>query len=332
MEYSRKTEREISESGVEFDARSVYARLGKITDARKAKGRRYGLSNILMIILMAKLCGEDKVLGIADWAKNRQAELIQLLGLERQSLPDHNTYRRILAYVVYEEEIERLVGESNQAGAHGEVYALDGKAMRGMRKKEESLSEYALSACDVKEGKVLSQVQIGRKENEMSKASQALKLVKIQGKVITADALHTQKRLAIQILEGQADFVLPVKENQARLHKSIQQLFAPEYPKPGFGKIKTDFETAQKVNKGHGRLEVRTIQTSQMLNSYSGWTGLAQVYRLERTIQYWPSAKCYRSTHEVEFGITSLPRLKASPARLLEIRRAHGEITAFSKS
>lgn len=323
MEYSRKTEREISESGVEFDVGSVYDRLGKITDARKAKGKRYGLTSILMIIIIAKLCGEDKATGIADWAKNRQAELIKLLGLERQSLPHHNTYRRILAYVVYEKEIERLVGEYNQAGEHGEVYALDGKAIRGMRKKDEALSEYALSVCDVKQGKVLSQVQIGRKENEISKASQALKLVKIKGKVITADALHTQKRFATQILDGEADFVLPVKENQARLYKSIQELFAPEYPKPGFGKIKTDFETAQKVNKGHGRLEVRAIQTSEMLNAYSGWPGLAQVYRLERTIQYWRSAKCYRTTYQVEFGITSLTRLTTSPTRLLEIRRAH---------
>ena len=240
-----------------------------------------------MIVFMAKLCGEDKPLGIADWAKNRQAELIKLLGLERQSMPNHNTYRRILAYAIYEDEIERLVGEYNQEGEHGEVYAMDGKAIRGMRKKDESISEYALSVCDVKQGKVLSQVQVGRKENEISKAPEALKLVKIEGKVVTGDAMHTQKRLSTQILEGHGDFVFPVKENQGRLYKSIQELFAPEYPRPGFGKIQTDFQTAQKVNKGHGRLEVRTIQTSEMLNSYSGWPGLAQVYRLERTIQYW---------------------------------------------
>lgn len=328
MQYSREIGREISENGIEFDVGSVYARLEKITDVRKAKGKRYSLITILMIILMAKLCGEDKPMGIADWAKNRQAELIKLLGLERQSMPNHNTYRRILAYTLYEDEIERLVGEYNQEGEHGEVYALDGKAIRGMRKKDETISEYALSVCDVKQGKVMSQVQVGRKENEISKAPEALKLVKIVGKVVTGDAMHTQKRFALQILEGQGDFVLPVKENQERLYKNIQELFAPEYPKPGFGKIQTDFQTAQKVNKGHGRLEVRTIQTSEMLNSYCNWPGLAQVYRLERTIQYWRSGKCYRTTCEVEFGITSLSRQQASASRLLEIRRAHWGIEA----
>ncbi|HND48959.1 MAG TPA: ISAs1 family transposase [Anaerolineales bacterium] len=326
MEYSRKVEREISENEIEFDLGSVYARLSKLTDVRKAKGKRYSLTTILMIILMAKLCGENTPLGIADWAKNRQAELVKILGLDRPSMPNHNTYRRILAYVVYEEEIERLVGEYNQQGEHGEIYALDGKAIRGMRKKDNPIPEYALSVYDVKQGKVMAQVGVGRKENEISKAPEALKLVEISEKVFTGDAMHTQKRLSMQILEGQGDFVFPVKENQEKLHKNIQALFAPEYPKPGFGKIQTDFLTARKVNKGHGRLEIRTIQTSEMLNSYSGWPGLAQVYRLEREIQWWRSGKCYRTSYEVEFGITSLSRKKINPVQLLEIRRAHWRI------
>jgi hypothetical protein len=100
------------------------------------QGKRYSLTTILMIILMAKLSGENKSVEIADWAKNRQAELIKLLSLERQTMPNHNTYRRILAYALYENEIKRLVGEYNQEGEHGDVYAMDGKAIRGMRKKD----------------------------------------------------------------------------------------------------------------------------------------------------------------------------------------------------
>jgi predicted transposase YbfD/YdcC len=62
-----------------------------------------------------------------------------------------------------------------------------------MRKKDETISEYALSVCDVKQEKAMSQVQVGRKENEISKAPEALKLLKIDGKVVTGDAMHTQK-------------------------------------------------------------------------------------------------------------------------------------------
>lgn len=246
MQYSTaRIEREISATGIEFD------RLCKLTDLRGANGKRYCLETVLMIMVMAKLCGEDTPFAIAEWAKNRQEELVQILCLSRPSLPHHNTYRRILAYKVYAEEVERLVGEYNQGGEHGDVYALDGKAVRGMRKKDEEGSEYLLSVYDVEQGKVMLQVEVGRKENEITKAPKALKLVEISQKVVTGDAMHIQRGLAAQMIEAQGDYVLPVKENLPQLYKNIQALFAPEYPKPGFGKIQTDFLTVQKVNKGH---------------------------------------------------------------------------------
>jgi predicted transposase YbfD/YdcC len=238
-------------------------------------------------------------------------------------MPHHNTYRRILAYKVYEQEVAQLVGEHNRRGEHGEVYALDGKARRGMRKKDEEGHEYGLSVYDVQQAKVLSQVEVGRKENEIVQAPRALKPVEISQKVVTADAMHTQRGLATQILEAQGEYVFPVKENQPQLYKNIQALFAPEYPKPGFGKIQTDFLTAQKVNKGHGRIELRIISTSEMLNTYAAWPGLAQVYRLQRQFQWRRNGRTYRSSCEVEFGITSLTRQEASPEQLLHIRRAH---------
>jgi len=318
-----RIEREISANGIEFDQGSVYDRMCKLTDLRGVNGRRYRLETVLMIVIMAKLCGEDTPLGIAEWAKHRQEELVKLLCLSRPSMPSHHTYRRILAYKVYAEEVERLVGEYNQRGDHGDIYALDGKAVRGMRKKDEDGNEYLLSVYDVEQAKVMSQVAVGRKENEIIKAPKALKLAEISQKVITADAMHTQRGLATQILGAQSDYVFPVKENQPQLYKNIQSLFAPEYPKPGFGKIQTDFLSAQKVNKGHGRIELRTITTSEMLNTYAAWPGLAQVYRLERQFQWRRNGRTYRTSSEVEFGITSLTRKRVAPEQLLQLRRAH---------
>lgn len=192
-----------------------------------------------------------------------------------------------------------------------------------MSKREDGTPEYALSVYDVTAGKTLAQIEVGNKENEITKAPAVIRLAKIAGKVVTGDALHTQKRLAQTILDEQGDYVFPVKENQPALYKNIQSLFAPEHPKPGFGKIQTDFLTAQKVNKGHGRIEVRTLTASEMLNTYAASPGLAQVYRLEREVQWWRRGICYKTSREVEFGITSLAREKTSPKQLLEIRRAH---------
>jgi hypothetical protein len=219
MQYSTgRIDREFSANGFEFDRGSVYDRLCQWTDVRKARGKRYSLETVLMVIVLAKLCGCDRPMEIADWGKNHQEQMVELMQLKRPSLPHYNTYRRIMAYVVYLEEIERLVGEYNQKGEHGKVYAMDGKALRGVRKKDEEWVEYLLSVYDVEQAKVMSQVEVGRKENEISKAPKALKSVEISQKVVTTDAMHTQKALAAQILDQGGDYVFPVKENQAHLY------------------------------------------------------------------------------------------------------------------
>lgn len=324
MHYSAsRVKQDYGATGILYDLGSVYEGLSRITDKRKARGKLYRLETILMIIVLAKLSGEDKPTGIAEWGKHHGEELVKLLQLNKSQMPSVNTYRRILADVVCQEEVERMVGKYNQRGEHGEVYSLDGKAVRGMRKKDEEGSAYLLSVYDVKHWKVLAQVEVGRKENEISKAPKVLGSVEISQKVVTADAMHTQKALSGQIVRQGGDYIFPVKENQASLYRNIQQLFAPEYPKAGFGKIETDFLTVEKVNKGHGRLEKRTLTTSEMLNSYSTWPGLAQVYRLERQFQWWRNGRCYRTSCEVEFGITSLSHAKITPECLLGYRRNH---------
>ena len=324
MEYSTVGQgQEISAEGVVYDQGSIYGRLQSLTDLRKARGKRYSLTTVLMMVLLAKLSGANSPTEIAEWGVYHQSEVEAMLRIQPKRMPERSTYRRILAYKVYETEVERLVGEYNQDGERGSICALDGKALLGRSKREDGTPEYALSVYDVKAGKTMSQVEVGSKENEITKAPEAVKLAKIAGKVVTGDALHTQKRLAQTILDEQGEYVFPVKENQPKLYKNIQSLFAPEYPKPGFGKIQTDFLTAQRVNKGHGRIEIRTLTTSEMLNTYAAWPGLAQVYRLEREFQWWRRGSCYKTSHEVEFGITSLTRKQASPRQLLEIRRAH---------
>ena len=324
MQYSTNEGKvEISPTGVSYELGSVYERLWELKDVRKSKGKQYSLVTMMMLILLAKLSGQDKPVEIADWAKNNQEKLVEMLKLKKEKMPHHDTYRRILAYGVYVEEIERLVEEYNQTGKHGQVYAMDGKAMRCKQNGGDEAAEYLLSVYDVEENKVMSQVAIGRKENEITKASKVLGQTQITQKIVTGDAIHTQRRISAQIIDAQADYVWPVKENQPRLYQNIRSLFAPEYPKPGFGKIATDFISAQTVNKAHGRIETRILTTSEMMNTYAAWPGLAQVYRLERHFIWRRNGKSIKTTSQVEYGITSLTRKEASPMNLLNIRRAH---------
>ena len=183
MEYSIIGKgQEISAEGVIYDKGSVYERLQKLTDKRKARGKRYSLTTLLMIVLMAKLSGADSPTVISEWGKHHQEELEIILRIKPKRMPERSRYRRLMAYKVYETEVERMVGEYNQSGERGEICALDGKALLGMLKREDGTSEYDLSVYDVQVGKTIAQVEVGSKENEITKAPQAIKLAKIAKK------------------------------------------------------------------------------------------------------------------------------------------------------
>lgn len=149
-----------------YDKGSVYERLQTLTDMRQARDKRYSLTTLMMIVLLAKLSGADSPTVIAEWGNHHQGELETVLGIKPKRMPERSTYRRLLAYKVYETEIERL-GENTikQSGERGDICAMDGKALLGMLKREAGTSEYALSVYDVQAGKTLAQVGVGSKEN-----------------------------------------------------------------------------------------------------------------------------------------------------------------------
>lgn len=93
------------EEGMIFDVGSLYALFQTLSDRRKPRGVRYQLATIMVLMVMAKMCGEDHPSGIAEWAKHRAEMLADLLKLSRKTMPHHSTYRRILAEVIYVEEL-----------------------------------------------------------------------------------------------------------------------------------------------------------------------------------------------------------------------------------
>lgn len=326
MEYStHEPWQEISETGIVYALGSLYDRFQRISDPRKAKGKRYSLVTLLVLIFLAKLCNQDTPVAIADWAKNHAEELAKLMKLPRSWMPHHNTYRRVFAEIISEIEFEQLMQKYHQqwTAETGDTLAIDGKTLRGTRIADREGGDHVLSVYDGQSQRVVAQQVVDIKENEIVAAPKALELVSIAGKIVTGDAMHTQRTISAQIVERGGDYLWPVKENQERLYQDIQRLFAPDKPKPGFGKITTDFRSAHQVNLGHGRLEKRTIQTSAMLNDYLDWPEVGQVYRLEREFIWMRQGNSYKTRREVEFGITSLSREKASPGKVLAVRRKH---------
>jgi hypothetical protein len=81
-------EQEYGVTGILYEVGSVYEGLCKLTDLRKAKGKQYALEMVLLIVVMAKLCGEDKPLGIAEWAQHRLTDEQVVLAREHDGLDD----------------------------------------------------------------------------------------------------------------------------------------------------------------------------------------------------------------------------------------------------
>lgn len=325
MEYSTLAHwQEYDENGVVYELGSLFDGVQQLTDPRKPRGKRYSLVTLLVIILLAKLCGQDTPVEIADWASNHAEELTQLLKLKRSWMPHHNTIRRVFHNILDEAEFERLGRDYQQRQAGGgEVLAMDGKTLRGTRIADEKPADHVLSVYDVQAQHVVAQAAMAQKENEIVAAPKALEQVSIVGKIITGDAMHAQRALSAQIVERGGDYLWVVTENQERLYQDIERLFTPDKPKPGFGKITTDFQQAEQVNKGHGRIEKRCIQTSTMLNDYLDWPGVGQVYWLERSFTWIRQGQAIKTSHEVEYGLTNLPRVKASAKRAMQVRRKH---------
>jgi predicted transposase YbfD/YdcC len=326
MEYSTiESWEEIGETGVIHDQESLYGRFHQLSDKRGAKGKRYSLVMLLSVIFLAKLAGKDKPDEIADWAGNQAKELEKHLQLKRAWMPSHSTIRRVFQDTLSEAEFDRMVQEYHQQEQNGEdeILAMDGKTLCGTRVVGQESSEHVLSVYAVQDQYVLAQEAVDNKENEIVAAPRVLERVPLAGKIVTGDAMHTQRSVSEQIVARGGDYLWPVKENQPRLHEDIQRLFAPDKPKPGFGMIQTDFQSAHKTNYGHGRLEKRIIQTSTMLNDYLDWPRVGQVYRLQREFIWFRYGKSYKTSRKVEFGITSLSREKASPMRVLQSRRKH---------
>lgn len=327
MDYSTFTfELDRDAEGVVIEVGSLYARLETLTDTRARRGLRYPLPLILVALVLAKLAGENKPKGIAAWAQWRHPLFRQAFAFDQPRMPHANTYRRILQEIVRVDELAEVVdaflAEVPQART-AQHYALDGKTVRGNRASEARPGLHLLAVYLPGTGLTLRQLAVGEETNEIPVAQEALRSLDLQGKIVTGDALHTQRETSELIVEAGGDYVWLAKDNQARLSQDIAQVFAPEVYVPGFSPGPTDFRTVQQVSKGHGRLEKRRLTVSSLLAESSDWPGLAQVFQLER-----------RSTNrhgevlrdEVVYGLTSLTAAEASPRRLLTLQRRHWAI------
>lgn len=112
-----------------------------------------------------------------------------------------------------------------------------------------------------------------------------------------------------------------MKGNQPQLLQDLYDWFDTSIPLlPGMGCPPKDLRSVTTTNKGHGRIEVRTLTTSSQLNDFLEWPFLQQVFKLERSVTI---QKTGQTRHEIIYGITSLSAEQASPEQLLKILRSY---------
>src|SRR5262245_32607733 len=199
-----------------------------------------------------------------------------------------------------------------------EGQAIDGKSVRGVTRDGHPCQ--LVSLVEHSSATVLAQEQVAHKRDERSAVPLLLAHRALRNTVITLDALHTLKPTARLILAQGGDYLMVVKKNQRTLYDFLEMLFRlPAHP--------ADHEVWDQVGprseKGHGRLETRTLISGNAHIEDVDWPGVAQVMRRECERIELKSGKVIR---EVSYGVTSLAPQRADAARLEALWRGHWTI------
>lgn len=282
-------------------------RLALLSDPRGRRGRRHPLVSVLLIAASAVLAGARSYAAIGQWAKNAPqttltrvgARLLPALGV--RVAPSGATIRRVVKQVC-PGGLAELTGADP---ADAESIAVDGKTARGSRHDDTPAAH--LLAAMTNDGRVVTQLRIPDKTNEITCFADLLRPYDLTDKVITADALHTQRDHArFLVKEKNAHFVLTVKKNQPTLHERLRTM-----------PWKQARITHHDRSEGHGRRDTRvlTVLTVHDLD-------FPHVQQIVRVTRHSTSTKTGKRRRETVFVITSLTSAQASPERLARLIRS----------
>ena len=302
---------------------SILDHFADLDDPRVERTRRHKLVDIIAIAICSTICGADSWAHMELFGKSKLEWFQSFLELPG-GIPSHDTFGEVFARLD-PEQFQRCFRAWTQAIAEllpGEVVAIDGKtARRSYDRAGGKGAMHLVSAWAAQNTLTLGQVRTEEKSNEITAIPQLLRQLELQGCIVTIDAMGCQREIAQQIVDGGADYVLAVKENQGQLYEGIRDLFEGAAAL-GFDGVPYDY--AHTVNKGYGRVERREcwVVTAADCLDYLDPQG------------QWPQLKAaikvvgHRETVE---GSASQPRyyissLAASAGQLQDAVRGHWSI------
>lgn len=268
-----------------------------LPDPRRRQGMRYPLKTIIVIALMAMVCGADDAEAMESWGKKREDWLRTILDLPHGT-PTQDVYLRVFA-ALDPEAFQDVVSSWAQV-----IYVqlktsvkninIDGKTSRRSHDAAKGVAAiHTVSAWCREAGIVIGQTKTEEKSNEITAIPKLLRKLDIKRATITIDAMGCQTEIADLIIKRGGDYLLAVKENQGKLYHDIETAF--NYADTCKTRIEQKLDTPlsppaieshSEVNKGHGRLEKRTIDVSRdldwIVDHIPKWINIAYIVRVTR--------------------------------------------------
>jgi len=260
-----------------MSAPSLFEHLSVIPDFRQSWKVQHQLSDILFLVVCAVICGSEGWEEIEDFGHSK-LDFLRQYGAFDGGIPSHDTLARVMA-LIDADQLQTTFAEWMKAChdvTQGAVVAIDGKTLRGSYCRGKNKGAiHMVSAFSAANGVVLGQVKTAQKSNEITAIPELLKLLNLQGCLVTIDAMGCQKKIAANVLHKGADYLLAVKDNQPKLMNAFEQAF----PMSELISFKGDSYVTDEKNRG--RQETRYHVVSEFTQEFQDlsyeWPGLKTV-------------------------------------------------------
>jgi len=143
-------------------------------------------------------------------------------------IPSHDTIARVFSRLKPEQFQKCFLSwiQSISGFNPGEVIAIDGKTLRhSYERGGDKKAIHMVSAWATSQRLVLGQVKVDKKSNEITAIPALLKVLELNGSIVTIDALGCPRSIVKSIVEQEGDYVITLKKNQPSLYARVEELF-----------------------------------------------------------------------------------------------------------
>ena len=330
----RTTQAQRVEEGNEAQALDFFQQtLGSLPDPRRPQGVRYPLQTVVVTALMAMVCGCDDAESMELWGKMHEPWLGSMLPVPHGT-PSQDVFLSVFAaldpaaFSAVLRSWANLLAVRLRATTHKHI-AVDGKtSRRSFDRAHDKPALHTVSAFLSEAGLVLGQCKTRDKSNEITAIPELLQTLDLRGATVTIDAMGCQSEIAKTIVQGGGHYLLQVKDNQPTLRQQVAETFAEaadERTRALDEQARPQVEHSVDVDKGHGRLETRSVAVCRdlawLVTSAERWPGLACVLQATRERTDLSTGKTSRET---SYYIGSNP--DATAAEMAHTIRRHWSI------